>query len=245
MATGSKMAAFIAFSMFLMRVIPLGDPKIVTILAVLGVVSMYFGNIVAVQQKNIKRMLAYSSIAHTGYMLLGLSAGQAGYMAVIFYMFVYTLMTVGAFGVISMVETRDEDAELSHWRGLGMRKPWVAAAMSTFMFALAGMPPLAGFMGKYMIFGAAVQEQLYLPAILGILSSVIGAYYYLRVIVVMYFQKTEDMASAEQTSSALAPLAGAMLLCVLLIILGMFPSLVHSYLDNLYSAAGFMTSIQR
>lgn len=248
MATGSKMAAFIALAQFMYHVMPLADEKIINFIALMAIVSMLYGNIVAVQQTNIKRMLAYSSIAHTGYLLLGICAGKAGFMAVIFYMVIYTFMTLGAFGIISMVEKEDEDSEMSRWKGLGLRRPWLGVAMSTFLFSLAGMPPLAGFMGKYFVFGSAISSGLYVLATIGILTSVIGAYYYLRLIVVMYFQKPEAgevvCAPESDTQPQLAPMIGAVALVVLLIVLGVFPSLIQSGLDVLFSGAGLMTSSQ-
>jgi NADH-quinone oxidoreductase subunit N len=248
MATGSKMAAFIALAQFMYHIMPLADDKIINFLALMSIVSMLYGNIVAVQQTNVKRMLAYSSIAHTGYLLLGICAGKVGYMAVIFYMVIYTFMTLGAFGVISMIEKEDEDSEMSRWKGLGMRRPWLGVAMSTFLFSLAGMPPLAGFMGKYFVFGSAIASGLYVLATIGILTSVIGAYYYLRLIVVMYFQKPGEgqavCAPATEIHPQVVPMIGAVALMVLLIVLGMFPSLIEVSLDALFSGAGLMTSTQ-
>lgn len=248
MATGSKMAAFIALAQFMYHVMPIADEKIINFLALMSIVSMLFGNIVAVQQTNVKRMLAYSSIAHTGYLLLGICAGKAGFMAVIFYMVIYTFMTLGAFGVISMIEKEDEDSEMSRWKGLGMRRPWLGVAMSTFLFSLAGMPPLAGFMGKYFVFGSAISADLYVLATIGILTSVIGAYYYLRLIVVMFFQKPDEgqvvCAPVSDTHPQVVPMIGAMLLMAILIVLGMFPSLIETGLDSLFSGAGLMTATQ-
>jgi NADH-quinone oxidoreductase subunit N len=240
MATGGKMAAFIAFSFFMMKVAPSSD-KVISLLVMLALLSMYYGNITAVMQSNIKRMLAYSSIAHTGYMLLGLCSGAIGYMSVIFYMFVYTFMSIGAFGIISMVENKPEDADLNNWKGLGMQKPWLGIAMSVFLFSLAGMPPLAGFMGKYFIFASAVKQELYLASVLGILSSVIGAYYYLRVMVYMYFHKPDGQTIAFEPKTI--PMVGAMSLVVIILLIGIFPGPITSFLDALYNKAGFVSSI--
>jgi len=240
MATGSKMAAFIALCFLVHQISPSGSSKIYDFLIILSVLSMIYGNFVAAQQTNIKRILAYSSIAHTGYLLLGVCGGATGQMAVIFYMLIYSIMTVGAFGIISMLENEDGDAELNRWKGIGLRHPIIGIAMSVFLFSLAGMPPLAGFMGKYFVFESAIKSELYIPCIIGILTSVVGAYYYLKVIVVMYFQKPEDDALKTEKIPML-PLVGIVTLVVVLIVLGSFPSIIQSTLDTLYSGAGLMT----
>lgn len=257
MATGSKMAAFISLGFLLSRFAL--NEKVLALLSLLALASMLYGNIVAARQTNIKRMLAYSSIAHTGYLLLGLCAGAVGYRAVVFYMLVYTLMTLGAFGVVAIVEDQDSDAELDNWRGLGTRRPWVGVAMSAFLFSLAGVPPLAGFMGKYVVFNAAVQSGLIWLTVVGVLTSVIGAYYYLRVIVYMYFfapqgadvhvpghghghhahaphghEPVSPVAVAMPHGLQRGPVFGALLLVVALLVLGMFPSLVDQTLGGLF-----------
>jgi NADH-quinone oxidoreductase subunit N len=235
MATGGKMAAFVALGFMLQNLMPTPDAKVVLVLSLLAIASMVYGNIVASRQSNLKRMLAYSSIAHTGYVLLGICAGPEAYSAVLFYMFIYGIMTIGAFGVISMVEQEDGDADIERWRGLGQRQPWVAIAMSVFLLSLAGVPPMAGFMSKYFVFYSAMNAHLYVAAVIGILASVIGAYYYLRVIVYMFF-RSADANEAVQAPAVGLPLVGALLLGVLLLILGIAPSLVSSQLDAFYHA---------
>jgi len=235
MAGSSKLAAFVALSFFLLNVMPTGDAKVQTVLGVLAVASMAYGNIVAARQTNLKRMLAFSSIAHTGYVLLGLCAGQAGYSAVLFYMFIYAIMTIGAFGVIAIVEQTEGDAEIERWRGLGMRHPWLGIAMSVFLFSLAGVPPVAGFMSKYLIFSAAVNAELYVMAVIGVLTSVVGAYYYLRVIVFMFFRSGEGEVAGQRITLSRTTLAGALVLGALLLVLGVVPSVVSSVLDGLYA----------
>ncbi|MCS7073164.1 MAG: NADH-quinone oxidoreductase subunit N [Bacteroidia bacterium] len=245
MATGSKMAAFIALSFFLRKLIPAQDDKIVSLVSLLALASMLYGNIVAAQQTSIKRMLAYSSIAHTGYLLLGILAGPKGYLAVIFYMVTYTLMTVGAFGIISMVENQDGDADFERWKGIGIKYPALGAAMSTFLFSLAGMPPLAGFWGKYHVFTESVGAGFVLVSALGILTSVIGAYYYIRVILYMYFKKPEnESATVVFNGGFSAPMIVAYILVLLIIFVGVMPSSVFVALDTLYRTAGFWASIQ-
>lgn len=286
MATGSKLAAFVAFTFFALNAIPNpvyegveGANKGVIVLGIAAIASMLYGNLVALRQKNVKRILAYSSIAHTGYLLLGVAAGPEGYMNVIFYMVIYTIMTVGAFGVISMLELRGQAVDLDNIRGVGIKRPLIGVVMATFMFSLAGVPPLAGFMGKYLVFGSAVKAGLETGssflitlAILGVLTSVIGAYYYLRVIVVMYFkepmeamnfglqkvdpeqQTTEDEASLPQGTTApgitplnvpisLVPVAGALILGVLLVVFGVYPSSIYDVLSTLYAGDGNLTML--
>ena len=241
MATGSKMAAFIAFGSFIMETGIANDPKLSGVIAVCAVLSMAYGNIVAIQQRNLKRMLAYSSIAHSGYVLLGLSTGANGYMFAIFYMFIYTIMNIGGFGLISMVEEKHSDVDMDSWKGLGMKKPWFGALMSTFLFALSGIPPLAGFMGKYFVFAAAVQHAIasaetwfVVLIIIGILTSVIGAFYYIRVIVTLFFHKGEPKTELIPTRSAV-PYVGIGLLSLMVIVFGVYPKPIIDLLNTALS----------
>ncbi len=156
----------------------------------MALLTMFFGNLLAVSQQNVKRMLAYSSIAHAGYMALGiLAANGDGRMGVLFYLFAYTLMNIGAFGVIYIIDGRERDAQtLDDYRGLGYKYPALGFLMGLFLVAMAGLPPTAGFIAKFYVFSAAIKEGYFLLAALGILTSVIGAYYYLRVIYMMYMK---------------------------------------------------------
>lgn len=243
MGTGSKMAAFIALALFMRHVVPGEDGTVIGFLSLLAIASMVYGNIVAAQQTNIKRILAYSSIAHTGYLILGVASGPEGFMGVVFYMLIYTFMTLGAFGIISMVEDNLADCELENWKEFGLRKPWAGVAMSTFLFSLAGMPPLAGFMGKYFVFAAAINNGLVIPAIIGILTSVVGAFYYLRIIVFMYFYKreTED-APATFTLPQQTPMIGALLLVAIIILLGVMPYSIIDPLQSFFAEARMFVS---
>lgn len=159
------------------------------IIVVLSMGSMALGAVAAIAQTNIKRMLAYSSIGHMGYVLMGLAAGDAlGIKAVIVYAVIYMVTSIGAFSVVLMMKQRDRMVEeISDLAGLGERRPLMALAMTAIMFSMAGIPPLAGFFGKLFVFQAAIDAQLYALAIVGVLTSVIAAYYYLRIIKVMYF----------------------------------------------------------
>jgi NADH-quinone oxidoreductase subunit N len=165
------------------------------VLAALAALTMTVGNLAALRQRNLKRMLAYSSIAHAGYILVGVAAGgQVGTSAMLFYLFVYAFMNVGAFAVVIAVgglEGSTQDGQtLQDFAGLAGRKPGLSAAMTLFMLSLAGVPPLAGFLTKLYIFTAAVQAGLIWLAIVGVLNSVISAYYYLRVVAVMYMKES-------------------------------------------------------
>ena len=137
---------------------------------------MFFGSIVAIAQTNIKRMLAYSSISHAGYMLIGFAAGNYdGIAGIIFYLTAYTFMNLGAFGIVSIIEGKDEaNLSIQSYSGLGSRSPLLAGLLSIFMFSLAGIPPFAGFFGKYYVFISAIESGLTWLAIIGVISSVIS-----------------------------------------------------------------------
>ena len=155
-----------------------------------ALLTMFFGNLIAVSQQNIKRMLAYSSIAHAGYMALGiLAANGDGRTGILFYLFAYTLMNIGAFGVVYIIDGKERDAQtLDDYRGLGYKYPALGFLMGLFMVAMAGLPPTAGFIAKFYVFSAAIKEGYFVLAALGVMTSVIGAYYYLRVIYMMYMK---------------------------------------------------------
>ncbi|MEZ4776074.1 MAG: NADH-quinone oxidoreductase subunit N [Bacteroidia bacterium] len=242
MATGSKLAAFVAMGVIIQKlqlVSASENGKIETILALAALLTMVYGNIVAARQQNLKRMLAYSSIAHSGYILLGLCAATPdnyiGFKAIIFYMFIYTLMNIGAFGIVGMVEQQFEDTDLESWRGLGLKSPYLAGALAIFLFSLAGIPPLAGFMGKYQVFITAIRDDLVFLATIGILTSVIGAYYYIRVIVVMFFN-SEGKQPVFNTRFSFLPVAGIAILVFLILLLGVFPGLVLTPIDTAFGA---------
>lgn len=161
--------------------------------AVIATLSMLYGSIVAIAQKNLKRMLAYSSISHAGYMAIGLAAANSeAFSGIIFYLAAYTFMNIGAFGIISIIEKQnDANTDLTAYAGLASKSPILAAFMSLFMFALAGIPPLAGFFGKYYVFISAIEADLTWLTVVGVFSSVISVYFYLRLVVYMYFKESE------------------------------------------------------
>ncbi len=172
-------------------------------LVVIAVLSMALGNVTAIMQKNIKRMLAYSTIAQMGYMLLGMLAGVKegvtgtetvfAYSSAMYYTIVYVLATLGAFGVILMMSKNGIEADtLSDFRGLNRRNPWYALIMLLCMFSFAGVPPLVGFYGKLAVFQAVINVDMFWLAVVGIFFAVVGAFYYLRVVKVMYFDEPSD-----------------------------------------------------
>jgi len=233
-STAGKVAAFSAIIVSLFVLFTSGAMKIVTpYLSVISVLSMFFGSIVAIAQTNIKRMLAYSSISHAGYLLIGLAASNTeGIAGIIFYLAAYSFMNLGAFGIVSIVEGKEEtNLDLDSYRGLGTRQPLLAALLSLFMFSLAGIPPFAGFFGKYYIFIAAVEAKLTWLAILGVLSSVISVYFYLRLVVFMYFYDTSEQFEITKSNTGLiAVFISAILVILLGILPGTLLNLINSYL---------------
>ncbi len=166
------------------------------LLAVLAVLTMTFGNLVALRQTNIKRLMAYSSIAHAGYMLMAMVVfNPQGYTAVLFYLIVYMFMNFGAFWVIITITQKLGSEEIEAFRGLGYRSPYAAIAMAVFMFSLTGLPPLAGFIGKFYLFAAVVNGGWYLLAVLGVLNSVVSLYYYAYVVKQMFLRTVEEQSA--------------------------------------------------
>jgi NADH-quinone oxidoreductase subunit N len=195
---------------------------------VLSIVTMTIGNFAAVTQSNIKRMLAYSSIAHAGYILMGVVAAAGGssdgVTATLIYLMIYAFMQMGAFGVIVLLRRQDVAGdELKDFSGLHFRNPYAAFAMLLFMLSLGGIPPTAGFMGKFWLFKAAIDVKLYPLALIGVLNSAVSLYYYIRVVVFMYL-KPETSGSEPTTSVGIAlTLAAAV---AVTIVLGVYPELL-------------------
>jgi len=188
-----------------------------SMLAVLATLSIVLGNLVAIAQSNIKRMLAYSTISHMGFMLLGLLPGSdQGLSAAMFYAIVYAIMAAGAFGVIILLSLHGEEAEkLEDYKGLSKRSPWLALIMLMLMFSLAGVPVFAGFFAKWLVIQAVIEAQMIWLAVLAVVFSVIGAFYYLRVVKLMYFDVPDNdqpIAVAADFRAALTLNGGAQLL---------------------------------
>jgi NADH-quinone oxidoreductase subunit N len=232
MAAGVKTAAFaLLVRIFLAAQVgaEVHDLSFEKVLMVLAVLTMIFGNLLAVPQRSVKRMLAYSSIGHAGYLLVGVIAARdegARSMAlagVLFYLAAYTATVIGAFAVVGALEERTRgDVEprdpwdLSRFSGLAQRRPGLAFAMTVFLLSLAGVPPTAGFIGKLFLFKAAVGAQLVPLAIVGLLSSILGAFYYLRVVVQMYMKPAEGSDEPVAAPAMIFALGAAAVVVVLL-----------------------------
>jgi NADH-quinone oxidoreductase subunit N len=204
MSTTVKAAAFAAFTrVFLSALEPL-RPAWAPALWVIAAATMILGTVVAVAQTNLKRMLAYSSIAHAGYLLVALvAANDVGKSAVLFYLLVYGVGNLAAFATIALLGTAERgNDDLTSYAGLSARHPAIAAAMAVFLLSLGGLPPTAGFVGKWYVFSAAVQSGYYGLAIIGVLSSVVSLFFYLRVIVMMYMAPPADVPAPEAPSRA-------------------------------------------
>jgi len=196
------------------------------IVSALAVLTMIFGNLLALPQRSVKRMLAYSSIAHAGYLLVGvLSAAAAGgrekaLAGLLFYLAAYSATAIGAFAIVGALERRGDEAadtwDLQRFSGLASRRPALAFAMAVFLLSLAGIPPTAGFVAKLYVFQAAIGAQLYGLAVLGVLTSVLGAYYYLRVVVYMYMRAPEGEPDALRSPAMSVALVAAIAVVVLL-----------------------------
>ena len=193
MAVAVKSAGFAAFARVFLNAFAGLQADLSMVLWVLAAATMTVGNVLALVQGNIKRMLAYSSIAHAGYVLVALTAGgSAGGSAALFYLLVYAFMTLGAFGVVIALGRKGAPNEaIEDYAGLGFCSPLLGAAMAVFMLSLTGIPPLAGFAGKFYIFTAAVREGYLVLAVIGVLNSVVSAGYYVRVLVAMYMTAGE------------------------------------------------------
>ncbi|MBS0358626.1 MAG: NADH-quinone oxidoreductase subunit NuoN [Proteobacteria bacterium] len=201
-------------------------PQIVSqwheLLIILSVLSITIGNVIAIAQSNLKRMLAYSAIAHIGYMLLGLLSGNAqGYSAALFYILVYSIMSVGGFGMIVLLSRRGFEAEnIEDFKGLNSRNPWLAFMMMLLMLSMAGVPPTVGFFAKLLVLKAVVQTQMVWLAVFAVLLAIVGAFYYLRVIKTMYFDAPGDptpIACASDTRLMIS------INSLALLVLGIFP----------------------
>jgi NADH-quinone oxidoreductase subunit N len=223
MAVAVKAAAFAAFARVFFLVFPAMKVDWTMLLWILAVATMTIGNVAAIAQTNIKRMLAYSSIAHAGYLLVALvAANQLGAVSLLYYLLAYTLMNLGAFGVVILVgRKKDSYLNIYDYSGLGAQHPVLAACMALFMFALAGIPPTAGFVGKFYIFSAAIQAGYIWLAIIGVMNSLVSVFYYLRITVLMYMKPAEaDLGpvafSPAQTAVVAVTAAGVLLI-------GIFP----------------------
>lgn len=196
LGSAPKIAAFALIIRLLVDALPAIHPSWQGMLVILAVLSMGLGNVLAIAQQNIKRMLAYSTISHVGFIFLGVLAGtQDGYASAMFYAIVYALMAAGGFGILVILSRRGFDAELlNDLKGLNERDPWYAAMMAILMFSMAGVPPTVGFMAKLLVLQAVVGVDMIWIALVAVFFSIIGAFYYLRVVKMIYFDRPETDA---------------------------------------------------
>ncbi len=246
MSVAVKAAAFGAFIRVLLLVFPDGEVSAIWWKLLWGValLTLILGNFIAIYQRNVKRMLAYSGIAHSGYLLIGLAAqgaslsgeagvesiGVSGVSAILFYLLVYTFMTAGAFAVVA-ISARDEDdlESLEDYAGLARRRPLVAASMGLFLVSMAGLPPFGGFMAKFFVFKSAIDtgsSSLVWLAVLGIITSMASLYYYLRVVIYMYFR--EPVSERPPVEPAWGTHFALFLCAVAVLFLGILPGKIYN-----------------
>lgn len=234
MSTALKAAAFAALVRF--TAVFFGEAKTTnleglaaqyhSILWWLALITMIVGNLLALQQKNLKRMLAYSAIAHTGYLVLGVMVGgQVGYSSILIYLVPYTLMNIGAFTILGAVSGKsDREATIDSFVGLGFKKPFLCGAMALFLFSLSGLPPTGGFIGKYFLFTAGLQAGEVGLVLAAVIASLVSVFYYLRVVVAMYMRQHEASAKPTNEQPLGAMAAFVVGVCALFtVVVGVYP----------------------
>jgi NADH-quinone oxidoreductase subunit N len=246
LSVGSKAASFAMLLRIFIEGLPSMGEDWRLLFYVLSIVTMTVGNIAAVSQSNIKRMLAYSSIAHAGYLLIGVVAGTArGVTAMLIYLLIYSFMQLGAFAVVVLLRRQDVIGdELKDFSGLHVRHPFAAFAMLLFMLSLGGIPPTAGFMGKFWLFGAAIDSGYYGLAVIGVLNSAVSLYYYVRIVVFMYLKK-ETIGSEPVSSPSLTVVLAVAVVATLA--LGIYPRLLFELADasaKTLGAAGLSATLR-
>ena len=231
-SAGPKAAGFAAFLRIFMEALPNLQVEWSGVLILLAMLTMTVGNVIAIAQTNIKRMLAYSSIAHAGYVLIGLAAANNdGISSAMLYLLVYCVMNIGAFGAVILAKTEDgESLMISDYAGLGTRKPLLAMFMTVMLLSLAGFPPTAGFVGKFYIFKAAVGAGHIWLVIIGAINTAISAFYYLRVVVTMYMREPEEELEISPYASTLV--VGLILAVIGVLLIGILPSLMLTPAQN-------------
>ncbi len=227
-ATAPKIAAFGMLIRVVEEALPSVQFQWEHMLIAVSLLSMFFGNVLAIAQTNIKRMLAYSSIAHIGYMLLGIIAGPKsaeGYSAAMFYIATYTIVAAGAFAIVILLsKPGNEFDRLDDFRGLNARSPWLAFMMLLLMFSMAGLPPTVGFFAKLGLLEALVEAHLVWLAALALLFAIIGAYYYLRIVMLMYFEEPTAIDRAKVIKIAPDMLIAISINGIAALVLGLLPS---------------------
>ena len=227
LATAPKVAAFAMMYRLLVDGLSGIHADWQMILVILSVLSMVFGNIIAIAQNNIKRMLAYSTISHVGFILMGILTGTSeGYGASMFYVIVYAVMSLGAFGMVALMSRAGFEADnIDDFKGLNQRSPWFAFVMMAVMFSMAGVPPFVGFWAKLSVLQEAVNSGLVWLAVVGVVTSVIGAFYYLRIVKVMYFDKPVDETPLQASMDLRFTLS---LNAMIILAAGLFPAALVS-----------------
>ena len=250
MSTASKASAFASLILVLFYALPTERWSLV--LAVIAVVTMVLGNVLALSQPNVKRMLAYSSVAHAGYVLVGLTAASpAGYAGALYYLLVYAVMNIGAFGVMAFLEWDGKEGReqtLDSLAGIGFRRPVLGASMGFFMFSLTGLPPLAGFTGKWFVFAPAVNAGLTWLVFIAVLMSAVSAYYYLRVVYVFWMLSPEDVPEAAEAQNAAFPVPASSIAVIVacavtLLVLFVLSGNVMGFAEGLFEQAASMASM--
>jgi len=233
MAAATKVAAFGAMLRIYYTVFANAQWSWTPLLSGIAIITMLFGSFVAIAQRDVKRMLAYSSIAHAGFLLAGVIAlNKAGLSASIFYLFAYGVATVGAFAVVTLVrDSAGEVTDLNRWTGLGKRSPWVASVFAFFLLAFAGIPLTSGFIGKFSIFSAAYESGAKGVVIAGVLSSAIAAFFYIRVIVLMFFTDSHEDATTVVIPSVLTRIT-VIFSFVITVTLGVYPAPLIDFINK-------------
>ena len=231
-SAGPKAAGFAAFLRIFMEALPNLQVEWSGVIILLAMLTMTVGNVIAIAQTNIKRMLAYSSIAHAGYILIGLAAANSeGISSAMLYLLVYCVMNIGAFGAVILAKTADgESLMISDYAGLGLRKPLLAMFMTVMLLSLAGFPPTAGFVGKFYIFKSAVGAGHIWLVIIGAVNTAISAFYYLRVVVTMYMREPEEELEFSPYASTLV--IGLVIAAIGVLLIGILPSLMLNPAQN-------------
>jgi NADH-quinone oxidoreductase subunit N len=236
MATTVKVAAFAALMRLLVQAFGPVTASLVDLFWILAVLTILVGNVMALIQNNLKRLLAYSSIAHAGYLLIGFATGSVeGYAAVLFYLLVYVFTNVGAFAVlVALTQDRRDCDSFDDLAGLARQRPGLAALLTLFALSLAGIPGTAGFFAKFFLFKAAVGSGQTVLALVGVLGSVISVYYYLRLPVVMYFgDASAAVASPQRREISTGEALVLVLCCAVVLLFGFFPSNAPGFLAGL------------
>jgi NADH-quinone oxidoreductase subunit N len=234
MAAATKVAAFVAMIRLFYTVFDGNVWQWQPLLTGVAIITMIVGSLVAIAQRDVKRMLAYSSIAHAGFLLTGVIAfNKSGLESTLFYLFVYGVATLGAFGIITLVQdSQGEVADLNRWAGLGKRSPVIASLFTLFLLSFAGIPLTSGFIGKFSIFSAAYEGGVPSVVVVGVLTSAIAAFFYIRVVVLMFFQDPTD-ATVSVTLPTLRSSIGVWSAAIVTVALGVLPTSTLSFITDL------------